>query len=96
MVEPVFSTPAPAAVGSRRGRRRAPEPNIQPDYGYSYEDEDQAVISISPGTKVNHPTFGTGTVLAVEPLTNDMKLTVHFTDRGRKTLRAKFAKLTLA
>jgi len=96
VVEPVFSTPAPAAVGSRRGRRRAPEPNIQPDYGYSYEDEDQSVISISPGTKVNHPTFGTGTVLAVEPLTNDMKLTVHFTDRGRKTLRAKFAKLTLA
>ena len=85
VVEPVFSPPAPAAVGSRRGRRRAPEPNIQPDYG-----------SISPGTKVNHPTFGTGTVLAVEPLTNDMKLTVHFTDRGRKTLRAKFAKLTLA
>ncbi|MBM41095.1 MAG: ATP-dependent DNA helicase PcrA [Acidobacteria bacterium] len=96
VVEPVFSTPAPAVVGSRRGRRRAPEPNIQPDYGYSYEDEDQSVISISPGTKVKHPTFGTGTVLAVEPLTNDMKLTVHFTDRGRKTLRAKFAKLTLA
>lgn len=96
VIEPVFSTPPPATFGSRRGRRRAPEPNIQPDYGYSYEDEDQSVISISPGTKVKHPTFGTGTVLAVEPLTNDMKLTVHFTDRGRKTLRAKFAKLTLA
>jgi hypothetical protein len=25
-----------------------------------------------------------------------MKLTVHFTDVGRKTLRAKFANLTLA
>ncbi len=99
VIEPVFSTPAPApsTFGPRRGRRRAPaEPDIQPDYGYSYEDEDQSVISISPGAKVRHPTFGTGTVLAVEPLTDDMKLTVHFDDRGRKTLRAKFAKLTLA
>ena len=98
VVEPMFSTPAPTPTtfGSRRGRRRTPAPDIQPDYGYSYEDEDQSVISISPGTKVKHPTFGTGTVLAVEPLTDDMKLTVHFDDRGRKTLRAKFAKLTLA
>ena len=37
-----------------------------------------------------------GTVLSVEPLTDDMKLTVSFRDIGRKTLRAKFAKLTLA
>ena len=100
VVEPVFSTPAPnpTTFGPRRGRRRSPPaaPDIQPDYGYSYEDEDQSVISVSPGTKVRHPTFGVGTILSVEPLTDDMKLTVHFTDRGKKTLRAKFAKLTLA
>ena len=101
VVEPMFSTPAPSpnTFGRTRGVRRRTAPldaAIQPDYSYSYEDEDQSVISVSPGTRVRHPTFGVGTILAVEPLSDDMKLTVHFPDRGRKTLRAKFAKLTLA
>ena len=106
VVEPMFSTPvpSPSTFGrSRRGRSRyAPaagatdDDAIQPDYGYDYENEDQSVISISPGTRVRHPAFGIGTVLSVEPLTDDMKLTVRFTDIGRKTLRAKYAKLTLA
>ena len=54
------------------------------------------MISVAPGTRVRHPTFGVGTILSVEPLTDDMKLTVSFNDIGRKTLRARFAKLTLA
>ena len=101
-VEPVFSTPAPAptrfgrAFGGRRGRGPGAGERIQPDYGYAYEDEDQSVISVAPGTRVRHPTFGVGTILSVEPLTDDMKLTVSFNDIGRKTLRARFAKLTLA
>ncbi len=101
-VEPVFSTPAPAptrfgrAFGGRRGRAPGAGEQIQPDYGYAYEDEDQSVISVAPGTRVRHPTFGVGTILSVEPLTDDMKLTVSFNDIGRKTLRARFAKLTLA
>ncbi len=106
VVAPVFSTPIrnPTTFGRpRRGRRRY-EPadaagdrdEIQPDYGYDYENEDQSVISIRPGARVRHPTFGVGTVLSVEPLTDDMKLTVRFGNIGRKTLRAKFAKLTLA
>ena len=106
VVAPVFSTPirSPTTFGRpRRGRRRY-EPataaggrdEIQPDYGYDYENEDQSVISIQPGARVRHPTFGVGTVLSVEPLTDDMKLTVRFANIGRKTLRAKFAKLTLA
>ncbi|MDG2040121.1 MAG: UvrD-helicase domain-containing protein [Ilumatobacter sp.] len=100
VVQPVFSTPArvPTTFGRpRRGRsREQTTPEIQPDYGYAYEDEDQSVISVSPGTRVRHATFGVGTIIAVEPLTDDMKLTVHFNDLGRKTLRAKFANLTLA
>ena len=99
VVEPVFSTPvrAPAYGRAFRGRRRDfSDDQIQPDYGYAYEDEDQSVISVSPGARVRHPKFGVGTVLSVEPLTDDMKLTVSFRDVGRKTLRAKFAKLTLA
>ena len=99
VVAPAFSAPARTTFGrSRRGRRRLHriDQEFQPDYGYSYEDEDQTVISVSPGTRVRHPTFGVGTILSVEPLTDDMKLTVRFTDIGQKTLRAKFAKLTLA
>ena len=65
-------------------------------YGPSYEDEDQSAVSVAPGARVRHPKFGVGTVLSVEPLTDDMKLTVSFRDIGRKTLRAKFAKLTMA
>ena len=101
-VTPLFSTPVPVSTtfgrssrGRHRGRKTSGE-QVQPDYGYSYEDEDQSVISVSPGTQVRHPTFGVGTVLSVEPLTDDMKLTVRFTYVGQKTLRAKFAKLTLA
>ena len=102
VVEPVFSTPAADTTTfgrPRRGRRRDGSPadeEIQPDYGYDYENEDQSVISIHSGTRVRHPTFGVGTVLTVEPLTGDMKLTVRFSNIGRKTLRAKYAKLTLA
>ena len=104
VVNPMLSTPAPDPTTfgrPRRGRRRnAPAADahdeIQPDYGYDYENEDQSLISIRPGTRVRHPTFGVGTILTVEPLTGDMKLTVRFTDIGRKTIRAKYAKLTLA
>ncbi len=100
VVEPVFSTPvrSPATYGrgAYRGRRRDADEQIQPDYGYAYENEDQSVVSISPGDHVRHPTFGVGTVISVEPLTDDMKLTVRFRDIGRKTLRQSFAKLTLA
>ena len=102
VIAPVRSTPAPdpTTLGRpRRGRRRrgpTADHEVQPDYEYDYENEDQSVISIRPGTRVRHPAFGLGTVLSVEPLTDDMKLTVRFTDIGQKTLRAKFAKLTLA
>ena len=99
VVPPAYSAPATTTFGrARRGRNRLhrTDQEFQPDYGYSYEDEDQTVVSVSPGTRVRHPTFGVGTILSVEPLTDDMKLTVRFTDIGQKILRAKFAKLTLA
>jgi DNA helicase-2/ATP-dependent DNA helicase PcrA len=102
-VQPVFSTPVRSTAthgrGAYRAQRRNPraDEHIQPDYGYAYEDEDQSVISIAPGARVKHRTFGVGTVLSVEPLTDDMKLTVSFGNNiGRKTLRQSFAKLTLA
>ena len=64
---------------------------------YAYEDEDQSMpFGLKPGLRVRHPHFGEGTVLSVEPLDGDAKLVVRFDSVGRKTLRAKFAKLEVA
>jgi DNA helicase-2/ATP-dependent DNA helicase PcrA len=63
---------------------------------YAYEDEDQSMPDLRPGTKVRHPQFGIGTVLSVEEHTDDLKITVRFASVGQKKLLAKFAKLELA
>jgi DNA helicase-2/ATP-dependent DNA helicase PcrA len=61
---------------------------------YAYEDEDQSTgMALRLGMKVRHPQFGIGTVLSIEPLADDTKLVVRFTNIGQKTLRAKFARL---
>ena len=61
---------------------------------YAYEDEDQSTgMALKLGMKVRHPQFGIGTVLSIEALDDDTKLVVHFVNIGRKTLRAKFARL---
>jgi DNA helicase-2/ATP-dependent DNA helicase PcrA len=74
------------------GRRAREEPAL-----YAYEDEDQSALGgLKPGLRVRHPTFGEGTVLSVEALGDDTKLVVRFVSVGRKTLRAKFAKLEVA
>ena len=70
------------------------EPVFWTPSGYACEDEGRSAVGVAPGTRVRHPTFGIGTVLSVEPLTDDM--TVSFRTVGRTTLHAKFAKLTLA
>jgi DNA helicase II / ATP-dependent DNA helicase PcrA len=74
----------------RRGTRVREEGAV-----YAYENEDQSSLDLSLriGMKVRHPQFGIGTVLSVEALNDDTKLVVRFTAVGRKTLRAKYAKL---
>ena len=75
----------------RGGRVKEPAPT------YAYEDEDQTPGgSLRPGMRVKHAQFGTGTVISVEQLDDDTKLVVSFTAVGKKTLRAKFARLELA
>jgi DNA helicase-2/ATP-dependent DNA helicase PcrA len=77
----------------RRGGGRFKEEE-QP---YAYEDEDQSTgLALRLGMKVRHPQFGIGTVLSVEALADDTKLVVRFEAVGRKTLRAKFARLVPA
>jgi DNA helicase-2/ATP-dependent DNA helicase PcrA len=72
-----------------KGRRiREAEP------AYAYEDEDQATgMTLRPGMRVRHPQFGVGSVISVEALDGDTKLVVRFAAVGRKTLRAKYARL---
>ena len=75
----------------RGGRVRETQP------AYGYEDEDQSVPQgLRPGIQVRHPQFGVGTVLSVEHLDDDTKLLVRFNSVGKKTLRAKYAKLEIA
>ena len=57
-----------AGAAARRGR--------SPARTYAYEDEDQSLVSLRPGVRVRHPTFGVGTVISVEQQHDDVKLTV--------------------
>ena len=91
--QPSFSQARANPHGRSWGGRRAREEPA----AYVYEDEDQSAPGgLRPGARVRHPTFGEGTVLSVEPLQDDTKLVVRFSSVGRKTLRAKFAKLEVA
>jgi hypothetical protein len=47
---------------------------------------------VVPGARVRHDKFGVGTVVSVEELDGDANIVVLF-GIGRKTLRAKYARL---
>jgi len=79
----------PAPRGEREPRRVHHEGGPTYDYG----GEDQSRAGISPGTRVRHPQFGIGTVLSVEDLGHDVKLTVRFVNVGQKRLLASYARL---
>ena len=78
--------------GPHRGGRAREE---QPSYDYASENQ-SLPDGLKPGLRVRHAQFGLGTIVAVEPLSDDTKLVVRFTSVGQKTLRAKFAKLEFA
>jgi ATP-dependent DNA helicase UvrD/PcrA len=48
------------------------------------------------GARVRHPTYGVGTIVAVEGDEGDRKFTVSFSDHGVKKLMERFANLQLA
>jgi DNA helicase-2/ATP-dependent DNA helicase PcrA len=80
------ANPYPRGRHSGRVKEEAPS--------YAYEDEDQSTgLALRPGSRVRHPLFGVGSVLSVEALSDDTKIVVRFAAVGRKTLRAKYAKL---
>ena len=83
-------------VGGRRraGPRASREPGPSLDYSYSQEAPDQAE-GVAPGLRVRHPSFGTGTVIAVSGSGPSQKLRIRFERAGVKTLVVKYANLEL-
>jgi DNA helicase-2/ATP-dependent DNA helicase PcrA len=69
----------------RRSQRAAPRTSRAP-----------AASNPLIGTRVRHPTYGVGTVLAVEGEGEDRKLTVSFLDYGTKKLLERYAHLEWA
>jgi DNA helicase-2/ATP-dependent DNA helicase PcrA len=89
--------------GGRRGPFREGLPPRRPPVvrepapAYRYEDEDQSAVGgFTIGMRVRHAQFGVGTVQAVEPGGDDLKVTVRFASVGTKKLMARFARLTRA
>jgi DNA helicase-2/ATP-dependent DNA helicase PcrA len=71
-------------------QRQAPDAGFVP---FDDSNEDQSATQFRPGMRVRHPTFGTGTVKSVEPMHDDLKLTIRFDGIGDKKLLARYAKL---
>ena len=88
---------AEASRATPRGWGYAPTPYrraAERPREFKPEDEDQSPrAGLREGGRVRHAMFGVGTVLSVEELDDDVKVVVTFASVGRKTLRAKYAKL---
>jgi DNA helicase-2/ATP-dependent DNA helicase PcrA len=88
---------AEAARAPQRGWGYAPTPYRRaPERPREHrpEDEDQSGRGgLRAGSRVRHAMFGVGTVNSVEELDDDVKVVVTFASVGRKTLRAKYARL---
>jgi DNA helicase-2/ATP-dependent DNA helicase PcrA len=80
-----------APLGPRRGGAARGRDEESP--AYRYEDEDQSQPGLRLGMRVRHPMFGLGTVVAVEPAVDDVKVTVRFASVGAKRLLARYARL---
>ena len=77
------------AATAARGRHVVPDGA----HGFRDEDEDQSRRELRLGMRVEHPQFGLGTVVGMEPGTDDVKVTVRFVNLGQKKLLARFARL---
>jgi DNA helicase-2/ATP-dependent DNA helicase PcrA len=88
-----YSTRGSSDRGGYSRSRRQPQAEESHAQPFRYEDEDQSSPTLRPGAMVRHPQFGVGSVVSAEALEDDVKLVVRFNSVGRKTLRAKYAKL---
>lgn len=84
---------SPPSTALRRDRWRRDDRDSEDPPAFAYEDEDQSLAHLRPGSRVRHPTFGVGTVERIEPVHGDVKLLVRFETVGPKKLLARYAKL---
>ncbi len=54
-----------------------------------------SIDAFAVGTRVLHPTFGTGVVRRCEGSPSNLKLHIHFERVGRKTVLARYANLEI-
>ena len=62
---------------------------------YSYDQSGEESSGVSPGVRVRHPIFGSGSVLAVVGAGGDQKLRIRFDGVGDKTVMVRYANLEL-
>ena len=88
-----YESEAPATGRPRRARRAARSRSRSDDDLLPHPARHRLDPRYPLGCTVRHARFGEGTVLAVEGLGTDCKITVHFVNCGRKTLVEKYAGL---
>lgn len=62
-------------------------------FGQAGNSSQQTKVSYSVGDTVRHKTFGTGTVLTLQPMGNDILMEIAFDRAGTKKMMANFARL---
>ena len=78
--------------GRRRELDRAPRGR---SLDYSYDQTGEESSGVSPGVRVRHPIFGSGSVLAVVGAGAAQKLRIQFDRVGVKTVMVRYANLEL-
>jgi DNA helicase-2/ATP-dependent DNA helicase PcrA len=76
--------------------RRSPAPARQAPEDESYQvdySDSQDAPSMTKGSRVRHPQFGSGTVMELSGGGADLKATIQFDSVGRKTVMLKYANL---
>ncbi|MCA9512723.1 MAG: UvrD-helicase domain-containing protein [Myxococcales bacterium] len=109
LVERIASRPTPRTRDARgwdgRGRRDGAGASgasgttgdwDEPSFDYSFSQEGAEEASIRKGTRVRHPTFGLGTIVAVVGNGLEQKLRIKFDRVGVKTVMVRYANLELA
>jgi DNA helicase-2/ATP-dependent DNA helicase PcrA len=81
------------AGGDTEGERRASSRRAAEEERAFEAGLNQDAPTLSPGERVSHATFGSGTVQAVSGFGRDLKVTVRFDQVGEKRLLARYARL---
>lgn len=86
------------AFGSQGGRSHplmgdSPFPDYEGNGGESFDEVAMSGPAYRKGMRVRHPSYGTGSVLQVEGVGPDTKVTVVFADNTVKKFVAKYARL---